>query len=68
MKFILNTILLVIISFNGLAQDDKANAILGKWMSVDNNLEVEVFKDGDSFKAKVLWFDDSDDKSKPMYL
>ncbi|MBS1513266.1 MAG: DUF2147 domain-containing protein [Bacteroidetes bacterium] len=41
------------------------DAIIGKWMSEDNNLEVEVYKEGTEYKAKVLWFDDSDDKSKP---
>jgi len=42
------------------------DAIIGKWMSDEDNLEVEVYKVGNEFKAKVLWFDDSDDKSKPM--
>ena len=41
------------------------DAILGKWMSEDNNLEVEVYKEAGQFKARVVWFDDSDDKSKP---
>jgi uncharacterized protein (DUF2147 family) len=35
-------------------------------MSADNNVEVEVFKTGNEYKAKVVWFDDSDDKSQPM--
>jgi len=34
-------------------------------MSEEDNLEVEVFKEAGQFKAKVLWFDDSDDKTKP---
>jgi uncharacterized protein (DUF2147 family) len=42
------------------------NAILGKWMSVDGNLLVEVYKDAGDYKAKVLWFDDSDNKNRPM--
>jgi uncharacterized protein (DUF2147 family) len=42
------------------------DAIIGKWMSDENNLEVEVYKEGSQYKAKVLWFDDSDDKNKPM--
>lgn len=41
------------------------DAIVGKWMSTDDNLEVEVYKNGSQFKAKVVWFDDSDDKTKP---
>lgn len=43
-----------------------ANAIEGKWMSMENNLEVEVFKSGSEYKAIIVWFDDSDDKSQPM--
>jgi uncharacterized protein (DUF2147 family) len=43
----------------------KADAIKGKWMSTDNNLEVEVFRENNEFKARLLWFDDSDDKTKP---
>ena len=31
-----------------------------------NNLEVEIYKTGDEYKARVIWFDDSDDKSRPM--
>jgi uncharacterized protein (DUF2147 family) len=40
--------------------------IIGSWMSAENNLEVEIFKTGDNYKARVEWFDDSDDKSRPM--
>lgn len=32
----------------------------------DNNLEVEVYRIGTEYRAKIVWFDDSDDKSKPM--
>ena len=44
----------------------KADAITGKWMSTENNLEVEVFRQNKEFKARLLWFDDSDDKTKPL--
>ena len=40
--------------------------IIGKWMSSENNLVVEVYKQNNDFKAKVIWFDDTDDKNKPM--
>jgi len=43
----------------------KDEVIIGKWMSTENNLEVEVYKQNAAFKAKLLWFDDSDDKTKP---
>lgn len=43
-----------------------SDQILGKWMSTNETLKVEVFKTGSEYKAKVIWFDDSDDRSKPM--
>lgn len=42
------------------------DAIIGKWMSAENNLAVEVYKQNNDFKARVIWFDDTDDKTKPM--
>lgn len=44
-----------------------ADRILGKWISQQKNVIVQVHKDGkDEFGAKLLWFDDSDDPSVPM--
>ncbi|MEP6711573.1 MAG: DUF2147 domain-containing protein [Ferruginibacter sp.] len=42
------------------------DAIVGRWMSSENNIAVEVYKQTQDFKAIVIWFDDTDDKSKPM--
>ena len=52
---------------SSIAQNNP-NAIIGKWMTVQNNLEVEVYRQTNSFKAKILWFKDTDDKSRPMEL
>lgn len=57
--------LLVIQSFNSITQHN-ADAITGRWMSTENNVEVEVYRTGNEFRAKIIWFDDSDDKSRPM--
>lgn len=40
--------------------------ICGKWMSEEKNLIVLVYKDGDDFRAKIVWFNAQDDSSKPM--
>ena len=40
--------------------------ILGKWLSEEKNVMVQVYKNGDKYAAKLIWFDDSDDKTKPM--
>lgn len=40
--------------------------ITGQWMAAKNNLIVEVFKSGATYNARIVWFNDSDDPSKPM--
>lgn len=41
--------------------------IVGKWMaSEDSNLEVEIYKSGNEYRARIIWFDDTDDSSSPM--
>lgn len=41
--------------------------ICGKWSIDTRNLTVEIYKDGTTnYKAKIIWFNDSDDKSRPM--
>ena len=59
---------LFIICSIGISSHAQANAdaIIGKWMSADDNLLVEVFKTGNEYRAKLVWFDDSDDKSNPV--
>ena len=42
-----------------------ADAIIGKWMTIDHDLEVEVYKDGNNFRAKVIWFK-IEDTTRPM--
>lgn len=42
------------------------NDITGKWMNADKNLEVEIYRYDNEFRAKVTWFDDSDDKTHPL--
>lgn len=56
---------LVMIALAAAAQGNADN-IIGKWMSAEKNLEVEVFKIANEYRAKVIWFDDSDDKGSPM--
>lgn len=64
-NFLLIFLLFPFCSFKHAAVNN-ADAIIGKWMSEENNLEVEVFKSGSEYKAKVIWFDDTDDKTRPM--
>lgn len=56
---------LFILFTSRVAAQNKQDAIVGKWMSTEDNLLVQVYKCSNDFKAKVLWFDDTDDKSNP---
>ncbi len=38
------------------AQAKGGDALLGKWLSAEKDLEIEVFKSHDKFYGKVLWF------------
>ena len=39
--------------------------ILGRWMVQEKNLLVEVYREGNDYKAKIIWFK-NDDQSKRM--
>ena len=43
-----------------------ADNIVGKWMSSQRNVIVEIFKETNTYQGRVVWFDDSDNKSSPM--
>jgi len=67
-KVTLNYIV-VIFLLSGLSQGkgqatQGADRILGKWMAAEKNLTVEVYKTGNEFKGRIVWF--NDDPSKAM--
>ena len=64
MKYLL-AIVLLITTLNINAQNNP-DAILGKWESTEKNLVVEVYKQGNAFKAKIIWFHDVDDTITPV--
>lgn len=57
------TLLFFLIFFCASSQINK-DAVLGKWMATDKTVAVHIYKSGNNFKAKVIWFDDGfpDDK------
>ena len=59
------TILFVFIFINISAQNSKEN-LLGRWMSTDKSVAVNVYEEGNSFKAKVIWFDERLGSGTPM--
>lgn len=65
MRFKLSLILLFFTFLNVFCQITK-DAILGKWMATDKSVAVSVYKEGNSFRAKVIWFDERLGSGKPM--
>lgn len=45
------------IFFMSINAQNKRDDILGKWMATDKSVAVQVYREGDDFKAKVIWFD-----------
>lgn len=56
---------LILLFLNTSAQITKDD-ILGRWMAVDNSVAVNVYHEGNSFKAKVVWFDERLGSGTPM--
>ena len=56
---------LFLISFCSSAQTKK-DEVLGKWISTDKSVVVQVYKQGNDFKAKVIWFDERLGSGTPM--
>jgi uncharacterized protein (DUF2147 family) len=42
--------------FLNFGKDPKSERIVGKWMSENKDIAVEVYKVNDRFAAKVIWF------------
>lgn len=57
--------ILLFLPFIAFSQS-KADAILGKWMCIDKSVKVEIYKENDEYRAKILWFNDKLGSGKPM--
>ncbi len=53
-------LLIFFIPLNINAQNNP-DAILGKWMTTDNRLIIEVYRQSNDFKAKIVWFKEVND-------
>ena len=60
------SIILIITSFLNVFCQNKKDDILGKWMATDKSVAVNVYKEGNAFKAKVIWFDERLGSGSPM--
>lgn len=59
--------LIFCLAFAGFEAQSRADALLGKWLSTDKNVAVEIFKKDGDYRAKVLWFDDTLGSGKPLH-
>src|SRR6187397_2854810 len=66
LKILASTILILLLFPEFSSSDEQSNLILGKWISQEGNVIVQVMEDSGSFKGKIMWFDDTDDITRPM--
>ncbi|TXF74833.1 DUF2147 domain-containing protein [Chryseobacterium sp.] len=59
------SVLLLFLAIQISAQTSK-NDVLGRWISSDKSVAVNVYKEGNNFKAKVIWFDERLGSGTPM--
>lgn len=64
MKILIALILITFVSISSISAQNKPDAIVGKWITEKGNCIVEVYKDKNQYKGKVLWFDVKN--KKPM--
>ena len=57
--------LILLLPYN--TPDISADVILGKWISSEKNLIVEVFKEKNIYKSKIVWFTVTEEASKSMH-
>lgn len=58
--------LVLLISTLKTTAQHNPDAILGRWESVQKNLIVEIYKQDNAFKARIVWFHDADDTITPV--
>lgn len=62
-KYILISLLFVSIFTTAQTKEDD---VLGRWISTDNKVAVNMYKHGSDYRAKVIWFNDKLGSGKPM--
>ena len=64
-SLILVSIISITAVFKTIAQNN-SDVIVGRWLSADKTIEVEIYKCGNEYNGKIIWLDDSNDKSRSM--
>jgi uncharacterized protein (DUF2147 family) len=65
MKLAIALLLLPFLQVHTQMHLSAADDILGKWQNLDKNLIVEIYKEGNCYKGRLLWFKNSNEKDNP---
>lgn len=55
MKLLRLTFFLMLAATTGLRAQTTESAVVGRWESDEKDVRMEFFKDGDQYKARLLW-------------
>ena len=55
-------ILGLILTVPAFSQNKKADDIIGKWFTENNEAKVEIYKSGDKYYGKIIWLKEPNDK------
>jgi uncharacterized protein (DUF2147 family) len=55
MKLLRLTVFLMLATTTGLRAQTTESAIVGRWESDEKDVRMEFFKEGDQYKARLLW-------------
>ena len=64
----LKSLIIILLCLTGIQSKENVapgDQILGKWVSAEKNIIVQVYKSGDTFKGKIVWYK-GDDPNKAM--
>ncbi|HEY0055381.1 MAG TPA: DUF2147 domain-containing protein [Pedobacter sp.] len=56
-------LLLLIFSFNSIANAQSSDDVTGKWQSAHGNSKIEIYKRGDLYFGKIIWLKEPNDPS-----
>jgi uncharacterized protein (DUF2147 family) len=60
-SLILVSIISIATVFKTIAQNN-SDLIIGRWLSADKTIEIEIYKCQNKFDGKIIWLDDSNNK------
>jgi uncharacterized protein (DUF2147 family) len=62
MKKTIIILISLMMTVSAFSQNKKADDIIGKWMTENNESKVEIYKIGDKYYGKISWLKEPNDK------